>query len=222
MRGAAAATARAAQSRAKLRCRSWRVPRAREPGAEPPLRNRHALLSLLRLLAATTCTLTPRARAATSAFAMAMSSKDHVAIRIFPFSGRGVPMLVRGPPQVPLMLFSTRPRIAPWPPCRRWGRRSSCLEEASRGSGAVPPRALPARRARGAGASAVGRGRGGRGRRIHQDHRGDQGEQTAAAAGVRRMRFPQLDENGPVADKARQSSTQEYRKYGHDPRAPQQ
>ena len=67
---------------------------------------------MLAALAATTCTLTPRLRAATSALAMSQSSKDQVAMRMVPLVLNGVPMRVRRPPQVLWMLSSTRLRIA--------------------------------------------------------------------------------------------------------------
>ena len=67
---------------------------------------------MLALLAATTWTLTPRFFAATSAFAMSQSSKDHVAIRMVPLPGNGVPRELRRPPHTLWMVASTRLRIA--------------------------------------------------------------------------------------------------------------
>ena len=66
------------------------VPRRRAAGAVEPRPRRlrsqcQAGWSLLAALAAMTCTLTPRLRAATSALAMSQSSKDQVAMRIVPF-----------------------------------------------------------------------------------------------------------------------------------------
>ncbi len=73
---------------------------------------RHAGTPSLADFAATTWTLTPRVRALTSALATAMSLKVQVAIRMVPLPLRARPPGVLGPPQVLLIVASTRLRIA--------------------------------------------------------------------------------------------------------------
>ena len=77
------------------------------------------MLPLLGVLAARTCTLTPRRCAATSALAMPMSLNVQVVILIEPLLVPAAPYRSRLPPQVLLMVLMTLVRMAYF---SRWDR----------------------------------------------------------------------------------------------------